>query len=67
MGTAGRGWGGLGSKGWAIDHQPRTSVDGHSQHDHQKRDLQVSKEGGGSFTQGVENGKRRKQGEGIGQ
>ncbi len=34
---------GLRSKGWAVDHQPGTRVDGYSYHDHQKRDLQVSR------------------------
>jgi hypothetical protein len=40
------GRGRVGSKGWAVNHQPGTSVDGHSRHDHQKRDFQVSKKGG---------------------
>jgi hypothetical protein len=35
----------VGSKGWAVDHQPGMSVDGHSHHDHQKGDFQVSKKG----------------------
>jgi hypothetical protein len=35
----------VGSKGWAVDHQPGTSVDGHLHHDHQKGDFQVSKKG----------------------
>ncbi len=61
MDSAGRGGGGLGSKGWAVDHQPGTSVDGQSHHDHQKRDLQVRK-GGGSFTQGVKTGKEGSRG-----
>jgi hypothetical protein len=39
------GRGRVGSKGWAVDHQPGTSVDGHSHHDHQKGDFQVSKKG----------------------
>ncbi len=34
MGVAGRGGEGLGSEGWAVNHQPGTSVDGHSRHDH---------------------------------
>ncbi len=34
-----------GSKGWAVDHQPGMSVDGHSHHDQQKGDFQVSKKG----------------------
>jgi hypothetical protein len=37
------GRGRVGSKGWAVNHQPGTSVDGHSHHDHQKGDFQVSK------------------------
>ncbi len=67
-GVAGRGGGGgeLRSKGWAVDHQPGTSVDGHSHHDHQKRDLQVSKRGG-SLMQRAESGQRGKQGGGISQ
>jgi hypothetical protein len=40
------GRGRVGSKGWAVDHQPGMSVDGHLRHDYQKRDLQVSKRGG---------------------
>jgi hypothetical protein len=32
-----RGGGRVGSKGWAVDHQPGKSVDEHSHHDHQKR------------------------------
>ncbi len=35
----------MGSKGWAVDHQPGTSVGGLSHHDHKKSDLQVSKRG----------------------
>jgi hypothetical protein len=35
----------VGSKGWAVDHEPGTSVDGHSHHDHQKGDFQVSEKG----------------------
>ncbi len=45
MGAIGKGGGGLGSKGWAVDHQPGMRVDGNSHHDHQKRDLQVNKKG----------------------
>jgi hypothetical protein len=37
------GRGRVGSKGWAVDHQPGTSTDGHSHHVHQKGDFQVSK------------------------
>ncbi len=33
-----KGRGKVGSKGWAVDHQPGMSVDGHSHHDHQKGD-----------------------------
>jgi hypothetical protein len=39
------GRGRVGNKGWAVDHQPGTSVDGYSHHDHQKGDYQVSKKG----------------------
>jgi hypothetical protein len=53
VGTVGRGGAGLGINGWAVDHQPRTSVVGHSHHDHQKGDLQVSKKG---WLKGVESG-----------
>ncbi len=67
MGAVGRGEGGLGSKGWAVDHQPGTSVDGHSHQDHQKRDLQVSKKGWFIYARGLEVGKRGKQGAGVGQ
>jgi hypothetical protein len=52
-------------QGWAVDHQPGTSVNGHSHHDHQERDLHVSK-WGGSYARGQEAGKRGKQG-GVGQ
>ncbi len=34
---------GLRTKGWAVNHQPGTRVDGYSHLDHQKRDLQVSR------------------------
>jgi hypothetical protein len=44
-GSCWEGRGRVGSKGWAVDHQPRTSVDGHSHHDHQEGDFQVSKKG----------------------
>jgi hypothetical protein len=57
MGAAGKGGGGLESKGWAVDHQPGARVDGHSHHDHQKRDLQVSKKG-------LKTGKEGSRGEG---
>ncbi len=39
----------VGSKGWAVDHQPGTSVDGHSHHGHKKGDFQVSKKGGSLY------------------
>ncbi len=32
-------------QGWAVDHQPGMSVDGHLHHDHQKGDFQVSNKG----------------------
>ncbi len=64
MGAIGREGGGLGSKGWAVNHQPGTSVDGHSHHDHQKRDLQVSKKGWFIYARGLEAGKKGKQGGG---
>jgi hypothetical protein len=59
-------WEGLRSKGWAVDHQPETRVDGYSLHDRQKRDLQVSKKGSW-FTEGVGSGQRGKQTGGISQ
>jgi hypothetical protein len=67
VGTVGRGGGGLRSKGWAVDHQPGTSVNGHSHHNHQKRDLQVSKKGWFIYARGLEAGNRGKQGGGVGQ
>jgi hypothetical protein len=67
VGAVGRGGGELGSKGWAVDHQPGTSVDGHSHHDHQNRDLQVSQKGWFTYARGLEAGKRGKQGGGSGQ
>jgi hypothetical protein len=57
VGTVGMGGGGLGSKGWAVDHQPGTSVDGHSHHDHQKGNLQVSKKGWFIYARGLKAGK----------
>jgi hypothetical protein len=45
----------VGSKGWAVDHQTGTSVDGHSHHDHQKGDFLVSKREQ-STNRGVNNG-----------
>jgi hypothetical protein len=59
--NCGNRWEGKGrdeSKGWAVDHQPGTSVDGHSHHDHQKRDIQVSKRGG-SLYKGMGSGQER--------
>ncbi len=41
----------------AVDHQPGKSVDGHSHHDHQKGDFQVSKKGG-SLYEGTESGQK---------
>jgi hypothetical protein len=55
------GKGRVGSKGWAVDHQPGTSEDGHSHHDHQKWDLQVSKKGWFICARGLIAGKRGKQ------
>jgi hypothetical protein len=43
-----------GSKGWAVDHQPGMSVDGHLHHDHQRKDLQVSKKGWFIYARGLE-------------
>jgi hypothetical protein len=46
--NCGRRWEGrgrVGSKGWAVDHQPGTSVDEYLHHDHQKGDFKVSKRG----------------------
>ncbi len=62
MGTVERGGGGLGSKGWAVDHQPRTSVDGHSHHNHQKEALQVSKKGWFIYARGLKAGKEGSRG-----
>ncbi len=39
----------VGSKGWAVDHQPGMSVDGHSYHDYHEGDFQVSKKEKGWF------------------
>jgi hypothetical protein len=50
------------SKGWAVDHQPGTSVDGHLHHDHQKRDFQESKKGG-SLHKGTGSGQKGSKGE----
>jgi hypothetical protein len=57
VGTVGRGREGLGSNGWAVDHQPRTSVDGYSHHNHQKSDLQVSQKGRLIYAMGLKVGK----------
>jgi hypothetical protein len=55
----------VGSKGWAVNHQPGTSVDGHSHHDNQKRDFQVSKKGW-FITQGNGKGAQKgSKGEGL--
>jgi hypothetical protein len=59
-GSRWEGRGRVGSKWWAVDHQPGTSVDGHSHHDHQKGDFQVSKRG--SYHTG-QAGKRGSKGE----
>jgi hypothetical protein len=65
VGAVRRGGGELESKGWAVDHQPGTSVDGHSHHDHQKRDLQVSQKGWFTYARGLEAGKEGSGGEGL--
>ncbi len=44
-GSRWEGMGRVGSKGWAVDHQPGMSVDGNSHQDHQKGDFQVIKRG----------------------
>jgi hypothetical protein len=44
-GSRWEGRGRVGSKGWAVDHQPGTSLDGHLHYNHQKGDFQVSKKG----------------------
>jgi hypothetical protein len=61
-GSCWEGEGRVGSKGWAVDHQPGTSVDGHSHHDHQKEDFQVSEKGGSLYKEG-ETGTRGSKGE----
>jgi hypothetical protein len=65
VGTVGREGGELGSKGWAVDHQPRMSVNGHLHHDHQKGDLQVSKTGWFIYAKGLKVGKEGSRGEGL--
>jgi hypothetical protein len=65
VGTVGSGGGELGSKGWAVNHQPRTSVDGHSHHDHQKEDIRVSKKGWFIYAKGLKVGKEGSRGEGL--
>jgi hypothetical protein len=40
-------------------------VDGHTHHDHQKRNLQVSKKGVGHSMHGVEDGQKESRGEGL--
>jgi hypothetical protein len=68
VGAVGRGGGGFGSKGWAVNHQPGTSVDGNSHHNHQRRDLQVSKKGWFIYARGLEAGQKREAGGGgVGQ
>jgi hypothetical protein len=62
-GSRWEGRGRVGSKGWAVDHQPGTSMDGHSHHDQQKRDFQVSKKSGSSHKG---NGKQAQKGSKVG-
>jgi hypothetical protein len=50
----------VGSKGWAVNHQPGMSVDGHSHHDHQKGDFQVSKRGSLSYGEAGKRGSKGK-------
>jgi hypothetical protein len=64
-GSRWEGRGRVGSKGWAVDHQPRTSVDGHLHHNHQKGDFQVSKKGC-SLHKGMGSGQKGEQGGRIG-
>jgi hypothetical protein len=52
-------------QGWAVDHQPGTSVDGNSHHDHQKRDLQVSKRGGSLYKEMGSGQKKGVKGRGL--
>ncbi len=63
-GSRWEGRGRVGSKGWAVDHQPGTSVDGHLHHDHQKGDFQVSKKGV-SLHKGTGSGQKGEQGGGL--
>ncbi len=58
LGGEGEVRGRVGSKGWAVDHQPGTNVDEHSHQDYQKRDLQESKRGG-SLRKGTGSGQKR--------
>jgi hypothetical protein len=60
-GSRWEGEGRVGNKGWAVDHQPGMSVDGHSHHDHQKGEFQVSKKGW-FIVQGMGNGHKGEQG-----
>ncbi len=59
-GSRWEGRGRVGSKGWAVDNQPGTSVDGHSHHDHKKGDFHVSKKGW-FIVQEMGSGQRREQ------
>jgi hypothetical protein len=63
-GSCWEGRGRVGSKGWAVNHQPGTSVDGHSHRDHQKGYLKVSKKGD-SLHKGWEAGKGGSKGVGL--
>ncbi len=56
---------GLRSKGWAVDHQPGTRVDGYLLHNHQKRDLQVGKKKGSWFLERAGNEQRESKQEGL--
>ncbi len=61
-GSRWEGEGRVGSKGWAVDHQPGTNVDGHLHLDHQNGDFQVSKKGA-SLCKERETGTRGSKGE----
>jgi hypothetical protein len=65
-GSRWEGRGKVGSKGWAVDHRPGKSVDGHSHHDHQKGDFRVSKKRVAHYTREREVGKKGEQRERIG-
>ncbi len=63
MGAVRRGGGGLGSKGWAVDHQPGASGWTFAPRSPEKGSPSKEK-GGGSFTQGrLKNGQKREAGE----